>query len=178
VRTGDRQRLGLGRTVCELGFYRLRFHSRLRPTAGRPERVPQRTERSIGPRRALARATTSLMDEAGNRVVLRPDRVTRVGRADDNDVILADERSSRYHAAITRANGRFVIRDVRSPNGTLVGEVRVMEQGLPDGDHVRLGDTRFTFLRRISWRLDSLEVSTGHSRLLKCPEAVARGANL
>ena len=88
------------------------------------------------------------MNEAGNRVVLQMDRVTRLGRANDNDVILADYRSSRYHAIITNTDGRFFIRDLGSTNGTFVAEVRVMEQTLSDGDHIRVGDTRFTFLHR------------------------------
>lgn len=134
--------------LIQVGSYRLRFHSRLRLRGDHPDGVPQRNESSIGARSARSRAAACLMDKSGSRLVLRPDRVTRLGRAEDNDVILADDRSSRNHAMITNTNGRFFIRDLGSTNGTFVGEIRITEQVLSDGDHIRLGDTRFTFLYR------------------------------
>ena len=85
------------------------------------------------------------MDGAGRRVILHPNGVTRVGRGDDNDVVLSDDRASRHHATITNNNGRFFIRDLGSTNGTFIDEVRIREQRLSDGDHIRVGDTRFTF---------------------------------
>jgi len=134
--------------LIQVGSYRLRFHSRLGLTEYRPEKVLQRMERPVGAWPVLAGTTACLMDEAGNRFVLQADRVTRLGRAEDNDVILADDRSSRNHAMITNSNGRFFIRDLGSSNGTFVGEVAITEQRLSDGDHIRLADTRFTFLYR------------------------------
>jgi len=131
--------------LIQIGSYRLRFHSRRMLSSNRAERAPQQIERHVDAKPPLARATACLLDRAGNRVLLQTDRVTRLGRAEDNDVILADNRSSRNHAMITNNNGRFFIRDLGSSNGTFVGEVRITEQPLSDGDHIRLGDTRFTF---------------------------------
>ncbi|HVA15275.1 MAG TPA: FHA domain-containing protein [Stellaceae bacterium] len=135
--------------LIQIGSYRLRFHSRLGLSGGSPEGGSRRSESSISVRSARSLATACLVDQSGNRVVLQPDRVTRLGRAEDSDVILADDRSSRNHAMITNNNGRFFIRDLGSSNGTFVGEVRITEQRLSDGDRIRLGDTRFTFLYRI-----------------------------
>lgn len=134
--------------LIQIGSYRLRFHSRRSLRGDHKNSAPQRVERPVGALSAPAGAIACLMNEAGNRVVLQMDRVTRLGRANDNDVILADYRSSRYHAIITNTDGRFFIRDLGSTNGTFVAEVRVMEQTLSDGDHIRVGDTRFTFLHR------------------------------
>ena len=108
--------------LIQVGSYRLRFHSRLRLSGGGPEGVSQRDESSISVRSARSRATAWLMDHSGNRVALQPDRVTGLGRAEYNDVILADDRSSRNHAMITSTNGRFFIRDLGSTNGTFVDE--------------------------------------------------------
>ena len=85
------------------------------------------------------------MDEVGGRVILHQNGVTRAGCTDDNDVVLSDDRVSRHYAAITHDNGRFLIRALGSTNGTFVDEVRISEQGLSDGDLIRVGDTRFTF---------------------------------
>lgn len=130
--------------LIQVGSYRLRFHSRLRTTGYRPERVAQRVETPVGAWPTPARETVCLIDGSGNRVPLQPD-LTRLGRADDNDVILVDNRSSRHHAVITNTHGRVFIRDLGSTNGTFIGNSRVMEHELSNGDHIRLGDTRFTF---------------------------------
>jgi pSer/pThr/pTyr-binding forkhead associated (FHA) protein len=96
-------------------------------------------------RSSVGKTAACLVDEAGRRIIVQPNRATRLGRADDNEVTLIDDRSSRHHAAITSSNGRFSIRDLGSTNGTFVDEVRITEQQLSDGDVIRVGDTRLVF---------------------------------
>lgn len=136
----DRQSLHDG-DLIQIGSYRLRFHSRWRPGADRTDRA---LDQIAGPSAAEG-AGACLVDGAGRRVILHPNGVTRVGRGDDNDVVLSDDRASRHHATITNNNRRFFIRDLGSTNGTFIDEVRIREQRLSDGDHIRVGDTQFTF---------------------------------
>jgi pSer/pThr/pTyr-binding forkhead associated (FHA) protein len=81
----------------------------------------------------------------GDRFVLRSDAATRLGRALDNDIVVADASVSRHHAAIEAVNGSFRLRDLGSQNGSFIGGARVTDAPLGDGDLVRIGDAVFTF---------------------------------
>ncbi|OFW56928.1 MAG: hypothetical protein A2Y75_07150 [Candidatus Solincola sediminis] len=70
---------------------------------------------------------------------------TSIGRADDNDLVLQDPRASRFHAEIERTEQGYVLRDLGSTNGTLVGDRRVRERLLEDGDKLTVGETEFRF---------------------------------
>ncbi len=70
-----------------------------------------------------------------------------VGRNEGNDIFLPDQSVSRFHAFFREhADGRLLLQDVRSSNGTFTRGVRVPRQneGPPvavlSGDSVRFGD--------------------------------------
>ena len=67
---------------------------------------------------------------------------TRVGRARDNDLSLADEGISHQHCEFVAEQGFLVLRDLGSQNGCWVNERREAEARLRDGDVVRIGATR------------------------------------
>ena len=70
---------------------------------------------------------------------LRPGK-TVIGRVSDCDLILDDGSTSRYHAEIMcRPDGRTVIRDLGSTNGTWVNGRRVKSQELRANDRVQFG---------------------------------------
>ncbi|MCC6177831.1 MAG: DUF3662 domain-containing protein [Chloroflexi bacterium] len=69
---------------------------------------------------------------------------TAIGRALDNDLVVADGRVSRYHAQIRREPRGYVVRDLGSTNGTSVAGQRVTEECLVDGDDVSLGGYRLS----------------------------------
>ncbi|HEY8167559.1 MAG: FhaA domain-containing protein [Candidatus Limnocylindrales bacterium] len=78
----------------------------------------------------------------------RPDRrivlagaVLRIGRAMDNEVVLADERVSRHHGVIITSQGMLVYRDLASANGSYLRGQRVSEVALGPGDELTLGST-------------------------------------
>jgi hypothetical protein len=84
----------------------------------------------------------------------RPDRrislvggVLRIGRAVDNEVVLADERVSRHHGLITIAHGSLVYRDLASANGSYLRGERVSEVALGPGDELTLGSTSLRLVR-------------------------------
>ncbi len=97
---------------------------------------------SSGPRAGLR-----LVVEAGGadpRLVVVPSGgALRMGRADDQDLVLADGKASRQHAVISFDGQRAALEDLGSSNGTWVGERRVAGRcGLVTGDVVRVGATR------------------------------------
>jgi pSer/pThr/pTyr-binding forkhead associated (FHA) protein/tetratricopeptide (TPR) repeat protein len=68
-----------------------------------------------------------------------------IGRSQNCHVVLEDKKSSRKHAIILQKDGKFLLRDLGSSNGTLVNGERVDERELSSGDEIQIGDTRFLF---------------------------------
>lgn len=68
-----------------------------------------------------------------------------IGAAKDNDFVIEDEASSRHHCIIHVEDGLYLLRDLRSTNGTYVDGVRVREAYLRNGATVMLGRTRLRF---------------------------------
>jgi hypothetical protein len=68
----------------------------------------------------------------------------RIGRARDNDIVLADERVSRYHGQLIARQGALVFSDLGSTNGSYVAGSPVSEIALGAGDILQLGDSTLT----------------------------------
>ncbi|MGB3410745.1 MAG: BTAD domain-containing putative transcriptional regulator [Microthrixaceae bacterium] len=68
-----------------------------------------------------------------------------LGRLDDRDIVLADDRVSRHHAELRRTGANYRLVDVGSANGTLVNGEPADGSELSDGDRIRLGDTELVF---------------------------------
>ena len=79
-------------------------------------------------------------------LALRPGAVTRIGRGLSCDVHLDDASVSRRHARIVERNGRAVLLDDRSVNGTHVNGRRVEAAILADGDEIALGRVQLRFV--------------------------------
>ena len=60
-------------------------------------------------------------------------------------VKIADPRCSRRHATIMRRENKWVLRDLKSKNGTFVNGEKGEEWELSRGDHVRIGHAEFAF---------------------------------
>ncbi|OOK74105.1 ABC transporter family protein [Mycobacterium kansasii] len=69
----------------------------------------------------------------------------RIGRADDNDIVIPEVLASRHHATLVPTPGGTEIRDNRSINGTFVNGVRVESALLHDGDVVTIGNIDLVF---------------------------------
>ncbi len=94
-------------------------------------------------------ATLYVYPKEGNPWKLEIDgEVVSIGRAQGNDVTVADPNCSSRHAYIERAGGGFVIRDAGSKNGTFVNSRRIdCPAVLSQGDEIALGSTIMTFGR-------------------------------
>jgi pSer/pThr/pTyr-binding forkhead associated (FHA) protein len=69
-----------------------------------------------------------------------------IGRHADNDIVLSSELMvSRHHAVITPEQGRFVLYDRDSANGTWVNEQRTFRHELAPGDRIQVGHSEFVF---------------------------------
>lgn len=85
--------------------------------------------------------------------ILRPGRgapdvppgAIKIGRADDNDIVIPEVLASRHHATLVPAQGGTEIRDNRSINGTFVNGNRVDSAMLHDGDVVTIGNIDLIF---------------------------------
>jgi len=75
------------------------------------------------------------------------DRVVTIGRAKDNDIILEDHKASRYHAEIKNQDGRFIVFDKDSKNGTKVNGVIVKSKPLDNNDKIVIGGFSIAFIK-------------------------------
>jgi ABC-type multidrug transport system ATPase subunit len=84
--------------------------------------------------------------------ILRPGKVgadapgaIKIGRANDNDIVIPEVLASRHHATLIPTPGGTEIQDNRSINGTFVNGVRVDSALLKDGDVVTIGNIDLIF---------------------------------
>lgn len=115
----------------------------------------------------------------GPTFLLDATRDNTLGRAQDALIVLADRLASRAHAAVRCDEGRWVIRDLGSRNGTWVDGGQITSQPLVAGAVIRIGTSELTFrLVQKPPALGSFATGpTGH--LVKCgPVAQLEGSVL
>lgn len=79
--------------------------------------------------------------------IIRLDKdLIKLGRREDNDIVLADMFVSRAHAEVARRGAQFVVRDLKSRYGTFVNGDRVTEHSLRYGDEIQIGNILITFV--------------------------------
>ena len=70
-----------------------------------------------------------------------------IGRHPDNTIQILDRIISKEHAQIQRTpDGRYLLRDLRSLNGTFMKGERISERYLEDSDEISMGSTRLRFV--------------------------------
>jgi hypothetical protein len=126
----------------------------------RPARPQKTVDRPDTPT-AAGRPLPRLVDAQGACVVFQvratgrgpyPSMIT-VGRARNNDIILADVSVSKFHAYFKEDGHRFFLQDAGSRNGTAIEGALVpkSKQGKPvevmEGHEVRFANVRLRFLR-------------------------------
>jgi hypothetical protein len=100
-----------------------------------------------------AEAELWLVDRLGLRVALEPAAgLVRIGRATDNDAVIANQRVSRYHAQLRWVESTWLVYDLESTNGTFVDDQPVLPgqpRPLGAGSRLRVGDHELQVVRSI-----------------------------
>jgi type II secretory ATPase GspE/PulE/Tfp pilus assembly ATPase PilB-like protein len=92
-------------------------------------------------------------------------RIT-IGRQAGNDIIIEEAVASRRHCVIEQRLGAFRVVDLKSHNGTWLGENRILEASIGFGDSIRIGGT---FIRLLP---DEAERSEAEEEALPTAELV------
>lgn len=95
---------------------------------------------------ALASVSLIIDGEEADTFWLAEGRAT-IGRLDSNEISVPDPGLSRHHAEINVGNGRFLLTDLGSTNGTFVNGKRVAETELKNGAKITAGDITLVFRR-------------------------------
>ncbi len=109
------------------------------------------------------RLTIEAGDGAPEICALHPDHRVTLGRNRNNTIILQDKHASRFHAEVFAENGRWMLRDIDTLNGTRVSGARVRHvTPLGDGQEITIGDTvlRFTLETAEAGALNVVEMRT------------------
>ncbi|MBI2893172.1 MAG: FHA domain-containing protein [Deltaproteobacteria bacterium] len=73
-------------------------------------------------------------------------RRTVIGRSSDADIQIVDSKISRQHACLLEDDdGKMILLDLSSRNGTVVGDRSVGRHDLQPGDSIQIGDSRFVY---------------------------------
>jgi len=96
--------------------------------------------RPVGPASSVQWSRVDVRPTAVLRV---PVRTLRIGRAKDNDIVLADLSVSRHHAELRHVAGGYEIADLDSHNGTFLNGVRVHRALVTEQDIVGIGPATF-----------------------------------
>jgi transcriptional regulator with GAF, ATPase, and Fis domain len=78
-------------------------------------------------------------DERGTEYLMEGDRLT-IGKASNNDIVLAHQTVSRNHCEIVREGEGYLLRDLGSTNGTLLDGAEVREAFLKPGAVLTVGE--------------------------------------
>ncbi|MBN1954753.1 MAG: FHA domain-containing protein [Anaerolineae bacterium] len=91
----------------------------------------------------MSESTPFLTDPIGRQHLLAGESTT-IGRAVENEIVIASKRVSRVHARIRRAGQQLLVEDLGSTNGTFLNGERVLAPvDLRDGDQITVGDVLF-----------------------------------
>ena len=101
-------------------------------------------EQRLRPDRVLSRPLRLLPLHPGTPQMSLVSHPVRVGRADDNDLVLADPEVSRHHARLEPDGQGWRAIDLGSTNGTWVNGVRLNAAPIDAGDEVAFGSIRYT----------------------------------
>ncbi|MGI8907655.1 MAG: FHA domain-containing protein [Candidatus Sumerlaeaceae bacterium] len=75
--------------------------------------------------------------------------VMSIGRSRDNDVVVENLSVSRNHARVRRQNGKYILTDLNSANGTYVNGVRVSKTEIVNDDVISIGKHKLHFADQV-----------------------------
>jgi pSer/pThr/pTyr-binding forkhead associated (FHA) protein len=88
-------------------------------------------------------------DKGGKQTILQlgTDPVI-IGRSEEAALLIHDDKSSRSHCEVRVWDGDYIVKDLRSQNGTYVNGAKITVAQLQPGDEIRIGDTFIRFERQ------------------------------
>jgi len=93
-------------------------------------------------------AYLALSNDSGTERLFHLGDEATLGRSEDNDITVDDNRVSRRHARIKRRGDDFFLEDLGSSNGTFIRDEQLRPNSpreLIDGDDIRIGSTLLNF---------------------------------
>ncbi len=82
---------------------------------------------------------------------LVPGRTVTIGRAATNNIVVREDKASRLHAEIFFSDENWMVRDLGSRNGTLVGDEMLQgDRRLVPGDVVHIASTELRFVDELT----------------------------
>jgi Nif-specific regulatory protein len=99
-----------------------------------------------------------------------------MGRERTNSLAIDDPVISRRHCLLKPDSGSWLLRDLKSMNGTYVNGMPVQERTLEDGDQIQVGRSLFAFTTRDASRpesvpdmvaLDAGHITTGETAMIR-----------
>jgi pSer/pThr/pTyr-binding forkhead associated (FHA) protein len=193
-RVAGELRLGRG-DVIRMGTEEFRFYADVAPEAAAEETVPSSEFPAVAPPGAEHRLNDTFfgvtaMESQEARPAAEPhaaplasvlvrsgvrkgDRyqirvpIANMGRADYNDVVIADPSVSTMHAKLQHRGGIWMLSDLGSTNGTFVdGELASGEVPLGPGAIIRLGEVALSFEPLEN---GVVEAVSGHTQVTRAP---------
>jgi DNA-binding NtrC family response regulator len=117
--------------------------------------VPIETRAASGTMLAGGALTLVVLSGSRKGTTLTLDDTARIGKADDNDLVLGDDTVSRHHCELVREGSAVRVRDLGSTNGTRVDGTRVTDALLSPGAVLRVGEVEIA-LRPTPQKLSTL----------------------
>ncbi len=79
----------------------------------------------------------------GQSFLLKKDQRKVIGRDSSSDIKINDSKASRNHAELIWLNGELIVTDLKSQNGIIVNDKKVIQAKLTKGDKLIIGHTIF-----------------------------------
>lgn len=118
----------------------------------------------------MAKLTLIVADEP--EVVIPLEGLVTLGRDEDNDVVIDDDRISRHHAIfVCYDDGRVEIRDMGSTAGTLINDEPIRSHFYQEGDRLALGPLNARITLEAS-NIDHAAISAGEHQLAELTQSI------
>lgn len=96
---------------------------------------------------SLRKCFLVVIDETGaeKKYDLSKKKIWKIGKKNDNDIVVVDKTVSRNHVEIHATDDSFLLKDLNSTNGTFINEMKVKEAFLSPGDTIILGNAKMEY---------------------------------
>lgn len=130
-------------------FWRKSRRARLASQA-QSEKSGEASSQITAPPTPPAAVSLEFIAESGNISFTLDKPAMTIGRASDNDILLAapilnTDTVSQHHARLRRDQDGYVVRDLGSKNGLAVNGRQTIENLLQDGDRLQFGEVEAVF---------------------------------